>query len=415
MATPINMPQVGQDIETAIVTEWKVKEGDILNVGDVVALVESDKAVFEVETFEAGILLKIVVKEGEEGKVFAPIAYVGPKGEEGEKNATSEGGGTEKGERKTEKGERTTFRVPPSTRRVFASPSARRLALQYDVDLGTLKGTGPNDRIIKSDILKAVESADIEQQIGEPESQSSKKYPVSRIPHPASNTTESNENNSDQIIPFTKIRQSIADRMTRSATTIPHFYLSIDVDMTAALAWRKAFNLTSEVKISVNDLIIRAVAQILARYPRMNAHAEVDKLIVKNEINIGVAVSVEDGLIVPVIPRADRKSLQEISLAAKDIAEQAKNGLMKPTNPGTFTISNLGMYGIDQFWPIINPPEAAILGVGTTTKKMHSGPGNSFAPRDILKLTLACDHRAINGAYGAEFLCSIKNVLEGYG
>ena len=423
MATPINMPQVGQDIETAIVTEWKVKPGDTVHVGDVVALVESDKAVFEVEAFAAGTITDIVVEEGEEGKVFEAMAYIEEQGEgSGEKGGRRpEAGEREKkgdrrpeaedrereGERKTENGERnlentnrSTFHVPRSTARPFASPSARRLARQHGVDLSMLAGSGPNGRIIKKDILKAVELLAISEQ------------PSADSRQPKAQSSASVVNANDQIIPFSKIRKTIADRMTRSATTIPHFYLYIDVDMTAALAWREAFNVTADVKISVNDLIIRAAAQALAKHPRLNAHVESDKLIIKKEINIGVAVSVADGLIVPVIAQADQKNIQDISLASKDITKQARSGIMKTASPGTFTISNLGMYGVSQFLPIINPPEAAILGVGAISKQLRPGPGNSFAARDMLKLTLACDHRAIDGAYAAEFLSSVGAFLE---
>ncbi|MBN1480570.1 2-oxo acid dehydrogenase subunit E2 [candidate division KSB1 bacterium] len=417
MVTPINMPQVGQDIETAVVTEWKVKSGDKIKVGDVIALVESDKAVFEVEAYAAGTITEIVVEEGEEGKVFEPMAYMRTEKEtlvEGERSDEQGEGRKEEGDRRPKTGDRdkedieqSTFSVPHSTHRPFASPSARRLARQHDIDLSTLAGSGPNGRIVKKDILKAFEQSAIGHQ---PSAKDEEMKADSRQPNTQS--LQSAVEDKDHAIPFTKIRQTIADRMTRSATTIPHFYLCIHADMTAALAWRESYNVTAVEKISINDMLIRAVVHSLKKFPRMNAHVESDKLIAKKDINIGVAVSLGEGLIVPVIPRADALSLDEIHVAAKNAALQAKSGVMKITDPGTFTISNLGMFGVHQFTPIINPPEAGILGVGAVEKQFVPGPNNSFAVREKIKLTLACDHRAIDGAYAAEFLNSMRSFLE---
>lgn len=405
----INMPQVGQDLETAVITEWKVQVGDTVEVGDVIALVESDKAVFEVEAFEAGTITKLLYEAGDEGKVFEPMAYVEEQGE-GKKEKEQSAAGSQQTEQKqtADSGSRTAgFRV-------FASPSARRLARQHDVDLARLAGSGPNGRIIKEDILKAIELSAISSQ---PSAKSEQL--IANSEQPMANSQQQNVqssppilNDRDQVIPFSKIRQTIADRLTLSATTIPHFYLQIDVDMTAALAWRDSYNVTAAEKISINDMIIRAVARSLAKCPSMNAHVESDKLILKKDINIGVAVSVDDGLIVPVIPKADALSLEEIHVAAQKAAQGAKSGIMKMTDPGTFTISNLGMFGISQFFPIINPPEAGILGVGAVEKQFVPGPHNSFAIRDKLKLTLACDHRAIDGVEAARFLTLLKTNLE---
>jgi pyruvate dehydrogenase E2 component (dihydrolipoamide acetyltransferase) len=294
-----------------------------------------------------------------------------------------------------EEGGNAEDNLPDASPGVHASPSARRFARQHDVDLAGISGSGPNGRIVKEDILRA---------IGEKKTE---------VTGPASGPG-SELTDSDRIIPFSKIRQTIADRMTRSATSIPHFYLFIEVDLTDALAWRESYNTSSSWKLSINDLIVKASARALTIHPGINAHVEPHQLVVKKDINIGIAVSVEDGLIVPVLARADKMNILEISKASKDLTKQAREGVMKTSSPGTFTISNLGMFSVSRFLPIINPPEAAILGVGATEKKMVPTSGNSFAFRDKLNLTLACDHRAVDGVLAAEFLHSLKQHLEVY-
>jgi pyruvate dehydrogenase E2 component (dihydrolipoamide acetyltransferase) len=396
MATAVNMPQVGQDLETAVITEWKVREGDTVKVGDIIALVESDKAVFEVEVFETGTILKLLYEEGDEAKVLEPIAIIGSHGEslDLEKEAWNpEKTEPEKGAER--EGPQAEDNIPDASPGFHASPSARRFARQHDVALAGISGSGPGGRIVKEDILRVIG----EKKTGE-------KGPVSG---PASEPPDL-----DQIIPFSKIRQTIADRMTRSVTTIPHFYLFIEVDLTDALAWRESFNAGSSWKVSINDLIVKASAQALATHPVMNAHVEPHQLVVKKDINIGIAVSVEDGLIVPVLARADKMNIIEISKASKEVTKQAREGVMKTSSPGTFTISNLGMFSVSRFLPIINPPEAAILGVGSTEKKMVPASGNAFTIRDRLNLALACDHRAVDGVLAAEFLHSLKQQLEVY-
>jgi len=402
MAKAINMPQVGQDIETAVISEWKVNEGDTICKGDVIATVESDKAVFEVEAFESGTILKLVVNAGEEGKVFEPIAYVGEPGEKVDaESAESTLQSKSQSQKKSAKDDSDTWKPPVS--KVMASPSARRLAREHDIDLHTLTGSGPNGRIIKRDILEMAARRDAA--FGPQPEAVTPAPPIAEKPSVRSN-------GKDHIVPFSKIRQSVADRLSKSWRDIPHFYLSTDVDMTSALAWREAFNTTASIKISVNDLIIRACAAALQKYPNINAHVHHNQMIVKSDINIGVAVSVPDGLIVPVIPHADKLNLKEIASASKENAAAARRGVLKTNEPGTFTISNLGMYEISEFQPIINPPEAGILGIGSVTKKLVLNADGTFGPRKMLKLTLASDHRAVDGAYAAQFLNEIKYFLE---
>jgi len=402
MAVTINVPQVGQDIETAVITEWQVKEGDAVKKGDVIALVESDKAVFEVECLQDGIVLKRMYNEGDEARVLEPLAIIG---QEGETLAESL---PHKAEKQISTAEAINQKKLPSfapgnpSRHPKASPSARRLAREHNIDLNALTGSGPHGRIIKSDILNAAAK------------KTTQSAPTAAAPEPvpATATPVVEPTSADTAVPFNKIRQTIADRLTAAARDIPHFYLFQDVDMTAALAWRQAFNERSETKISVNDLIVRATARALKEFPRLNAHVSAVQIILKKDINIGIAVSTEQGLVVPVLENADELDIENISKKSRALAETARKGIMKPTAAGTFSISNLGMYGVSKFLPIINPPEAAILSVGGIEEKIVPLPGNSMGPRKIIALGLACDHRAVDGADAAKFLASLRTQLE---
>jgi len=207
------------------------------------------------------------------------------------------------------------------------------------------------------------------------------------------------------------MRARIAERLTRSKQTIPHFYISVDVDMSEAVAWRQRFNENRQTKVTVTDMIVRAVALALSQHTRMNAHVEPDRLVLKRAVNVGVAVSVDEGLIVPVIAEADKKSVVEISAVARENAEAARAGRLKPQAIGSFTVTNLGMFGVDTFVPVINPPEAAILAVGAVAKRPAVVDGQ-VVPRDMMTMVLACDHRAIDGAYAAGFLGMVKQQLE---
>jgi pyruvate dehydrogenase E2 component (dihydrolipoamide acetyltransferase) len=207
------------------------------------------------------------------------------------------------------------------------------------------------------------------------------------------------------------MRARIAERLTRSKQTIPHFYISMDVDMSQAVSWRQRFNENRQTKITVTDMIVKAGVKALSQYDRINAHVERDKVIMKRAVNIGVAVSVDEGLIVPVVADADRKSIVEISAAARENAAAARAGRLKPQAIGSFTVTNLGMFAVDTFVPVINPPEAAILAVGAVAKK-PTVVGDQIVARDMMTMVLACDHRAIDGTYAAQFLGKIKEHLE---
>ena len=392
MAKPILMPQVGQDIATGYIGEWFIKPGDLVQKGDVIATVESEKAVFEVEAYDAGTVLKLLYEPGAEVKVLEPIAYLGEAGENTESYEAA-AAVTESVEEGSLVPIEPTIETPAAETdsRLLASPSARRLAREHGVELAQITGSGPGGRIIKRDVLAMVNRQPASQPAGEV-------------------TTEGVS--ASRELPFSRLRQIMSERLRHSKQTIPHFYLFIDVDLTAALAWRAATNQKLISKISVNDIMIKATGLALLQFPRLNSHILPDKIIQYEEVNIGVAVSVEDGLLVPVIPAVNQKSLEEISQTARENAETARQGRFKTANSATFTISNLGMYAMKAFLPIINPPECAILGVGKAEKRVVPLNENAIGIREMVTLSLAVDHRAVDGQYAAQFLNLLKANLE---
>lgn len=402
MARPLLMPQVGQDIETAVIVRWLVKEGDCLKQGEVFVEVESEKAAFEVEAEESGTVLKLLYEEGDEVKVLEPIAWVGEPGEKLEDTLISDTGAV-RGKKNTQ-GEKPAAaeETGPGIKKIFAAPAARRLAREHGIDLGTVKGCGPRGRIVKGDVLAVVASGGFSPAAG-PEMQK-EKQPV--VPGTEEVLSE------DREIPFSRIRKRIAERLALSKQTIPHFYLFLDVNMSAALDWRKGFNKGKDAKVSVNDIIVKAAASALAGHRALNSHVAGDRLILRKNINIGIAVSTDEGLLVPVIPDADQKTIEEISRVSAGNAQEARRGVLKAGSRGTFTVSNLGMFGVSFFLPIISPPECAILGVGSIEKRAVPGAGSGIDIRDMMTLTLACDHRAVDGACAAKFLNEIKTRLE---
>lgn len=385
---PIVMPQVGQDIPTGTIVEWLKQENDPVEKGEEILVVESEKASFEVEAEQSGILLKILCHEGEEVEILQPVGYIGQPGEKFDRQPadttaepepatpTAEQAGQEQPMPATEAS------APPE--KTLASPAVRRLAREKGVELAGILGTGPEGRILKEDVLAATEA------------------------RPANAPDEDTE---DIIVPFGKVRKGIARRLTLSKQTIPHYYVFVDVDMTEAQQWRRSFNAAHGTRITVTDLIIKAAAAALRSFPHLNAHVDDQQVVIKKNINLGVAVSVDDGLLVPVIADADKRSLTEISELSKKNAESARRGAMSVGPLGTFTISSLGMFGVKQFVPIINPPECAILAAASVEPRVVPLT-DGIGVRDIMTLTLACDHRAVDGADAAGLLGEIKNNLQ---
>jgi pyruvate dehydrogenase E2 component (dihydrolipoamide acetyltransferase) len=379
--TEVIMPQVGQDIPTAIIVEWLKQESDAVSKGDVIATVESDKASFEVEADADGVLLKILHGEGEEVEVFKPIAYIGAKDETLESIPAADAAPATQSQMPAAPQTAAPLPAPSaSPTPMTASPAARRRAAEQGVELGTITGSGPGGRIINRDLAKS----------------------AAAIVQPADD---------DDVRPFSRLRRRIAQRLTASKQTIPHFYLFIDIDMTTTEAWRRAWREEHGLKITATHVITRAAAMALREFPEINAHVDAEKLIVKPDINIGLAVSVDDGLLVPVLSKADQRSLSEIVTGSTAIAEAARRGTIDPSHGGTFTITSLGMYGISKFIPIINPPECAILAVGAVEKRAVP-IDDEIAVRDMMTLTLAADHRGVDGAFAAQFLNRLKALLE---
>ena len=388
----IIMPQVGQDITTAAIIEWKKKVGDPVEKGEVVAEVESDKAVFDVEVDESGVLLEILHQAGEEVEVLKPIAYLGQADER--PSSPEQQGQNEAAAAPMRAGsEPSKSAAPlPERRGNAASPTARRHAREHGIDLETVSGTGPGGRIVLADIEAAIASGEA--------TGGAASIPASPAQVPG-----------DIVVPFTRIEQRMADRLTMSKTSIPHFYLFIDVDMTEAVGWRERHNRSTGERITFTDLIIKATASALVEFPKMNAHVEKNRRVLKADINIGVATWVEAGLLVPVVPHADSKNLQEISARLKKNTAAAKRGVMELNHAGSFTITSLGMHGIKGFVPIINPPQCAILAVGAIESRVVPIRGG-IGVREMATLILAADHRAVEGVGTASFLNKIKGDLE---
>ena len=405
MAFAVNMPQVGQDLETARIVDWHVEVGDTISIGDIIATVESDKASFEVEAIEAGMILKLLFRKGEEAEVFKPIAWIGNPGEKIEGSASDP-------ERKS------ASRDESFPSRQFASPSARRLAREHKLDLNMIDGSGPGKRIVKKDTIGYMEklgrrkatplAREVAREHGVDLTSIRGSGPGGRI-HKADITGTGEK---DQICIFDRTRKRIAERLTDSTQRIPHFYLNINVDAGVALRWKKIRE-ESGMKVSLNDIILRVLAKCLARNRELNAHVFDDRMILKSEVNIGMAVASEYGLLVPVIEKADQLSTSEISVLAGKIAQEARRGVINSTEAGTFTISNLGMYGITSFNAIINPPECAILTVGALEKRLVPIE-QGFGIADMMTLGLAVDHRAVDGAKAAAFLQDMKLELESF-
>ena len=384
--TPIKMPQVGQDIPKATIIEWLKAAGDPVVAGEVVAVVESEKASFEVEADTDGVLLKCLYDAGDEGTVLEPIAWIGHPGESADDVPDAA----------PDPAPETAPAAPapiaaPTKDRLAVSPVARRLAAERGIDLSVLTGTGPGGRIVKTDVLAAAVPASVA---------AANPAPVDALPEV------------DTDVPFDRMRATIARRLTRASQTVPHFSIAVDVDMTDANRWRKTPAAGGgATRITVTDLVIHATARALREYARLNAIVDETKLTLKSRVNVGVATAVDDGLLVPVIADAHVKSLSEIADASRIAADAARRGALTATVAGTFTISSLGMYGVGQFTPIINAPECAILAVAAITPRVVP-VGEAIGIRQMMTLTLACDHRAIDGPYAAGFLNRLKTTLE---
>ncbi len=411
MAKYIEMPKLADTMTEGTLVKWRVKQGDKVATGDVVAEVETDKATMEMEAFDDGILHKLLVAAGQKVPCGTPIALLIGKNEQPPadgslpavvaKPATvAKAASPVASVAATAVAHATGSRAATSASgsRVKASPLARKIAAEYGVNLSALRGTGPGGRIVALDVENAPATS-----AGGPS--------VPIVPPVAAGA-------GDTVIPLSGMRRIIAERLLSSKTHLPHFYLTIEVDAAPLMKLRAEANAAAETsggqKLTVNDFVLKAVVTAAQKVPQVNASFAGDSIIQYGAVNLSVAVAVEEGLVTPVIRDAQKKSLREISDAVKDLATRARNKKLKPDEfgGGTITVSNLGAYGIDQFCAIINPPQALILAIGAIVKKPVVGPGDTIVVGQRVSITLSADHRVVDGAVGANYLAELKKLLE---
>ena len=408
MAEIVKMPKLSDTMTEGVVSKWHKKVGDKVKSGELLAEIETDKATMDFESFQDGVLLYIGVEEGKGAPVDSILAILGAAGEDykalmdGAASATASASApveeapaaVSAPEASTAPVASTAPTVSSDDSRTKASPLAKKIASDKGIDLSQVSGSGDGGRIVKRDIENYTPAA------------SSTKTTAAPVFVPAG-TEQFTE------VATTQMRKVIARRLAESKFTAPHFYLTIEIDMDNAIASRTAINASGEVKISYNDFVVKACAMALRKHPVINSSWLGDKIRTNHHVHIGVAISVEDGLLVPVVRFADQKGLHQISAEVKDYAGRAKTKKLQPADweGNTFTISNLGMFDIDQFTAIINPPDACILAVGSIQQKPVV-KNNAVVPGNVMKVTLSCDHRVVDGVAGSEFLKTLKSYLE---
>lgn len=440
-ASIIRMPKMSDTMTEGTIVAWHKKEGDTVKSGDVLAEVETDKATMDLEAYEEGTLLYVGVKEGSSVAVDEIIAVVGEKGAnfkvllDGGSSAPAAGQQTATGE-----GGSTTAQQNPqadlpanadtdlsyaggegdaveSSGRVKASPLAKRIAEEKGINLTQVQGSGPEGRIVKSDVEsfvpgKAAPAAQPTAPAAQPVAQPAAPAPAT-TPAPAPAAPAPTPAGDYEDVPVSQMRKTIARRLSESLFTAPHFYLTMEINMDKAMDLRGTVNGLSPVKVSFNDFVIKAAALALKQHPNVNSSWLGDKIRKYKYVNIGVAVAVDEGLLVPVVRNADQKTLSTISGEVKELAGKAKDKKLQPKDweGSTFSISNLGMFGIDEFTAIINPPDSCILAVGAI-KQTVKFEGEVAKPTNVMKVTLSCDHRVVDGATGSAFLQTFKQLLE---
>lgn len=397
MATKVIMPVLGLTMESGVIVEWMKQEGEQITEGEILFTVETDKSVMEVEAKVSGEVLKLLYGPGDSIPIQEIIGYIGSPGEAA---PTTEGPAPPEAPPEVE-----TSSVPKSmpavlpTRsdgRIKSSPAARKRAQALGISIEEITGTGPGGRIVRADV---------------------EAFTASRIPAPTSTPVSGATKRELSRTPLTGIRKIAATRLTESTTTVPHFYLTMDIDMTRAVELREAFLARGEAeglpRVSFNDILIKAVGIALRESPAMNASLDGDTIVQYADVHIGFAVALEDGLVVPVVSQADQRSIFDIAKITQELDARAKAQGLTPNDYGygTFTVSNLGMFGVDQFTAIINPPEAAILAVGGI-KKRPVVIDETVEIRSMMTITLSSDHRIIDGAIAARFLARLRRILE---
>ena len=417
MATNVMMEALSPTMEEGRLVKWLKQVGDVIKTGDTIAEVETDKAIMELIARGDGVLRAKFVEDGTTSPIGFVIGIIAGKDEVVEEAGTAPaGGGTAPAGGGTAPAgvgapsapSASALPAPPASAAgpVRSSPLARRLAAERGVSLAAVTGTGPNGRVIRRDIESAPAVAVPTPAVAVPSPAGAVPSPAGAVPSPAGA--------GPAVIPLSQIRKTIARRLSESIGPIPTFYLTAEIDMTrVGLLREQMLAAGDQFKVSVNDIVIKAVATALVRHPEVNAHWMGDSIHYFPDAHIGMAVATEDGLIVPVIRFANTKGLGQIGVEARDFAKRARERKLAPAeySGGTFSVSNLGMFGIDQFTAIINPPEAAILAVGATeTKPVYEN--GAFVPKQRMRVTLSCDHRVIDGAIGAKFLQTLRQLLE---
>jgi pyruvate dehydrogenase E2 component (dihydrolipoyllysine-residue acetyltransferase) len=413
----LTMPRLSDTMEEGRIGRWLKREGDSFREGDVIAEIETDKATMEFQAYDAGTVLRIIVDDGETAALGAPIAIVGEAGETVAEPAEEAPEPDEAPEPETPvpdanvSAEAAPQQGNGKTEVLRVSPIARRMADAAGLDLRTLagQGSGPDGRIVKADVERALGSGAASQA---PEA-AAKPAPAETL---ASGTGVSAPGEGDEVRELSPMLKAVAKRMGDSKATVPHFYVSTEIDMTRALTLRKELNEALEdsgEKVSVNDLIVRACAQALIAHPQAHRSYVDGRHVYHSHAQVGIAVALDDGLIVPVLRDADAKSLRVIAAETRDLAERARAGKLRQTEieGGTFTVSNMGMLGVSAFTAIINPPESAILAVSATIQRPVVRDG-AVTVGDVMSVTLSCDHRACSGADGARLLQTVKRHLE---
>ncbi len=406
MAFEVKMPQLGLTMEEGTVTRWVKQEGDAVKAGEVILEITTDKLTSEVESEHDGILLKIVAQEGEDIPVKGLLAYIGEAGEQvGGVPAAAPEASVEAAPAAVPAAA-APVPAPVSGGRVRISPLARKTAARLGVDYSGIKGTGPMGRIVQKDVLAAAEAAKAAPVIA---------TAAPAAPKPAAQAAGSVElMDGDEVVKLSGMRKVVAERMTKSAQEIPVVTQNVKIDVTDLMAFRKKVNNELGVKYSLNDYILKATAKALRNNRHILVSIDGDKIIKRAHVNIGMAVALDDGLIVPVLKDADKMGLDEISRTAKDLAERARTNKlgMDEYKGSTFSISNLGMFGVETFDPIINQPDSGILGVCAVQDELVMDEEGNISKRQFMRISFTFDHRLIDGATAAKFELAVRELLE---
>jgi pyruvate dehydrogenase E2 component (dihydrolipoamide acetyltransferase) len=429
------MPKMGDAMEEGTLVKWLVSEGDEVSEGDAIAEIETDKASMEIEAEDSGTLAQFIASEGDDVPVGEAIAFIqgdgeevperdGSAGGEAEEEAEEGGDGEVQAQTTIETEEEETAEEQPQAAQtdghVRASPIVRRLARENDLDLSRIEGSGPQGRIVERDVRAAMESGEAQMADGQaeeaPATEEQEDGAAQAVFQPPELPAPTQAPGTEVLAP-SRMQRVVGERMTQAKQQIPHFYATVEVEMDEAMALRAELNeklAEQEIKLSVNDLVMKASAVALKDFPKLNALYTSEGIEVHEQVDMAMAVALEDGLITPVIKDLARKGLATISQESKDLAKRARDGDLTPDEyqGGTITVSNMGMFGVESFTAIINPPQAAIIAVSSITKRPSYDENDEVVPTSFMKLTLSADHRVTNGADGALYMAAVKRLLE---